>query len=117
MPGERAEYAGALPQFAGDGLLSTARDRGSSRPFRAGSAGIAPLPLSAVSGCSVAAKAGRAALVVSDEASLAEIAVLDLGSGDTVRLTRHTAKSLPGVAFHPVTEWEFTVSPRSSTGR
>ncbi|ROQ78298.1 Prolyl tripeptidyl peptidase precursor [Streptomyces sp. ADI92-24] len=118
-------YPGALPQFHGDGIVFCARDRGATRLYRVDASGIGEFALPAgqgVSGCSVAAKAGRAALVVSDTASFAEIALLDLadaGSGrpggpstgrQPARLTAHMARSLPDVALHPFTEREFTIS-------
>lgn len=118
-------YPGALPQFHGDSIVFCARDRGATRLYRVDASGIGEFALPAgqgVSGCSVAAKAGRAALVVSDTSSFAEIALLDLadaGSGrpggpstgrQPARLTAHMARSLPDVALHPFTEREFTVS-------
>jgi dipeptidyl aminopeptidase/acylaminoacyl peptidase len=112
MPGEPG-YPGAVPQFSGAGPVFCARDRGVTRLYRVGTGGISEVPLAegtGVAGCSVAAKAGRAALVVADAASFAEIALLDLGTGEAVRLTEHTARSLPGVSFHPITEREFVIS-------
>ncbi|MEV4259797.1 serine hydrolase, partial [Spirillospora sp. NPDC049652] len=112
MPG----YPGALPQFTGgDGgeLLFCARDRGVTRLYRLDGAGITEVGLPAgtgVSGCSVAAKAGRAALLVADASRFAEIELLDLGTGETTPLTRHTAESLPDVALPEATEREFTIS-------
>lgn len=118
-------YPGALPQFHGDGIVFCARDRGATRLYRVDASGIGEFALPAgegVSGCSVAAKAGRAALVVSDTSSFGEIALLDLadaGSGrpgdpgtgrQPARLTAHMARSLPDVALHPFAEREFTVS-------
>ncbi|MFF1912701.1 prolyl oligopeptidase family serine peptidase [Streptomyces sp. NPDC058239] len=118
-------YPGALPQFHGDDIVFCARDRGATRLYRVDAAGISasPLPVgSGVSGCSVATKAGRAAVVVSDASSFAEIALLDLDawtSGEPgepsagrqpARLTDHMARSLPEIALHPVTEREFTIS-------
>ncbi|WP_405719848.1 TolB family protein [Streptomyces sp. NBC_00046] len=62
-------YPGAIPQFHGDGIVFCARDRGATRLYRVDAAGISASPLPAdtgVSGCSVAAKAGRAAVVLCD---------------------------------------------------
>ncbi|GAA4615969.1 hypothetical protein GCM10023195_70730 [Actinoallomurus liliacearum] len=112
MPG----YPGALPQFTdseGSEIVFCARDRGVTRLYRLSADGIAEIPLAAatgVSGCSVAAKAGRAALAVADGSSFAEIAMLDLGTGEAVRLTEHTAGSLPDVAFPSIAERDFAVS-------
>ncbi|MEL5956264.1 S9 family peptidase [Streptomyces sp. CLV115] len=110
-------YPGALPQFHGDDIVFCARDRGATRLYRVGAAGISASPLPAgtgVSGCSVAAKAGRAAVVVSDAARFAEVVLLDLDdwtSGQQpARLTDHMARSLPEIALHPVTEREFGIA-------
>ncbi|MFF9508326.1 prolyl oligopeptidase family serine peptidase [Streptomyces sp. NPDC014724] len=118
-------YPGALPQFHGDAIVFCARDRGATRLYRVDAAGISasPLPVgTGVSGCSVATKAGRAAVVVSDASSFAEIELLDLDawtSGEpagpsagapSVRLTDHMTRSLPEIALHPVTEREFTIA-------
>ncbi|MFC5185955.1 S9 family peptidase [Actinomadura harenae] len=112
MPG----YPGALPQFTGKdagGLLFCARDRGVTRLYRLGDAGIAEVPLPAgtgVAACSVAAGTGRAAVLVADATRFAEIELLDLATDRTTRLTRHTADSLPGVDLPEITEREFTIS-------
>ncbi|WP_222872169.1 S9 family peptidase [Streptomyces sp. sk2.1] len=110
-------YPGALPQFHGDDIVFCARDRGATRLYRVGAAGISASPLPAgtgVSGCSVAAKAGRAAVVVSDTARFAEVVLLDLDdwtSGQQpARLTDHMARSLPEIALHPVAEREFEIA-------
>ncbi|MFF8913122.1 S9 family peptidase [Streptomyces sp. NPDC015032] len=118
-------YPGALPQFHGDAIVFCARDRGATRLYRVDAAGISasPLPVgTGVGGCSVATKAGRAALVVSDASDFAEIALLDLDAWESAeagepaaghrpeRLTGHMARSLPDVALHPVTEREFTLT-------
>lgn len=115
MPGGPG-YPGALPRFTGgdaDELVFCARDRGVTRLYRLGGAGISEVALPAgtgVAGCSVAAKAGRAALLVADATRFAEIELLDLGTGQVTPLTRHTADSLPGVALPEITEREFTIS-------
>ncbi|MEE1742484.1 S9 family peptidase [Streptomyces sp. BE147] len=108
---------GALPQFHGDTIVFCARDGGAARFYRVDAAGIGEYPLPAgngVSGCSVAGRAGRAALVVSDTSSFAEIELLALGPDgagtEPVRLTAHMSRSLPGIALHPFTERLFTVS-------
>ncbi|MFF1352043.1 S9 family peptidase [Streptomyces sp. NPDC058322] len=110
-------YPGALPQFHGDDIVFCARDRGATRLYRVDAAGISASPLPAgtgVSGCSVAPKAGRAAVVVSDAARFAEVVLLDLDdwtSGQQpARLTDHMARSLPEIALHPVTEREFGIA-------
>ncbi|WP_329586627.1 S9 family peptidase [Streptomyces sp. NBC_01362] len=110
-------YPGALPQFHGDDIVFCARDRGATRLYRLDAAGISASPLPAgagVSGCSVAPKAGRAAVVVSDAARFAEVVLLDLDgwtSGQQpARLTDHMARSLPEIALHPVTEREFGIA-------
>ncbi|MFE7616071.1 prolyl oligopeptidase family serine peptidase [Streptomyces sp. NPDC057496] len=110
-------YPGALPQFHGDDIVFCARDRGATRLYRVGAAGISASPLPAgtgVSGCSVSAKAGRAAVVVSDAARFAEVVLLDLDdwtSGQQpARLTDHMARSLPEIALHPVAEREFDIA-------
>ncbi|MER5369060.1 S9 family peptidase [Streptomyces sp. NPDC002722] len=110
-------YPGALPQFHGDDIVFCARDRGATRLYRVDAAGISasPLPVgTGVSGCSVAPKAGRAAVVVSDSARFAEVVLLDLDdwtSGQQpARLTDHMARSLPEIALHPVTEREFGIA-------
>ncbi|MEU4501903.1 S9 family peptidase [Streptomyces sp. NPDC024089] len=110
-------YPGALPQFHGDDIVFCARDRGATRLYRLDAAGISASPLPAgtgVSGCSVAPKAGRAAVVVSDSARFAEVVLLDLDdwtSGQQpARLTDHMARSLPEIALHPVTEREFGIA-------
>ncbi|MFJ1883818.1 S9 family peptidase [Streptomyces sp. NPDC088137] len=110
-------YPGALPQFHGDDIVFCARDRGATRLYRVHAAGISASPLPAgtgVSGCSVAPKAGRAAVVVSDAARFAEVVLLDLDdwtSGQQpARLTDHMARSLPEIALHPVTEREFGIA-------
>ncbi|MFF9349454.1 S9 family peptidase [Streptomyces sp. NPDC014734] len=113
-------YPGARPQFHGDDILFCARDRGATRLYRAGTAGISAAPLPAgtgISGCSLAPKAGRAAVVATDASSFAEIVLLDLDTWESgepgarpVRLTDHMTRSLPGVALHPVTEREFTLA-------
>ncbi len=118
MPGGPG-YPGALPQFHGESIVFSARDRGASRLYRLDAAGIGEIPLPAgagISGLSVAAKAGRAALVVSDRSAFAEIELVDLGTsagtsaGSSTRLTRHTAAALPEVALVPFTEREFEIS-------
>jgi dipeptidyl aminopeptidase/acylaminoacyl peptidase len=112
MPGGPG-YPGALPQFHGDDIVFSARDRGATRLYRLDAAGISQVPLPAgagISGCSVAAKAGCAALAVADGTSFGEIDLLDLGTDTLTRLTGHTAATLPQVALHPVTEREFTIS-------
>ncbi|MEV5574693.1 S9 family peptidase [Spirillospora sp. NPDC052269] len=115
MPGFPG-YPGAPAQFTGgdaDSLVFCARDRGVTRLYRLDGEGITEVALPAgtgVSGCSVAAKAGRAALLVGDAARFAEIELLDLGTGRTTPLTRHTAESLPGVALPEIAEREFTIS-------
>ena len=112
MPGGPG-YPGALPQFHGESIVFAARDRGASRLYRLDAAGVGEIPLPAgagISGCSVAAKAGRAAVVVSDRTAFAEIDLLDLGTGTLTRLTRHTAAALPEVALVPFTEREFEIS-------
>ncbi len=112
MPGGSG-YPGALPQFHGERIVFCARDRGATRLYRTDVSGTSELPLPAgtgVSGCSVADKAGRAAVLVSDRSSFGEVALLDLATGELTRLTGHTAQSLPDVAFHPVAEREFTIS-------
>ncbi|MFI0711437.1 prolyl oligopeptidase family serine peptidase [Streptomyces inhibens] len=118
-------YPGALPQFHGEDIVFCARDRGATRLYRVNAAGISASPLPAgtgVSGCSVAAAAGQAALVVCDASSFAEIALLDLDAWEPgepgepsagrqpARLTDHMARSLPGVVLHPVAEREFSIS-------
>ncbi|SEM29882.1 S9 family peptidase [Streptacidiphilus jiangxiensis] len=112
MPGGPG-YPGALPQFHGDDIVFCARDRGVSRLYRLDAAGISEFPLppgAGISGCSVAAKAGRAALVVSDATAFGEIDLLDLGTDTRTRLTGHTAAALPEVALAPVVEREFEIS-------
>ncbi len=112
MPG----YPGALPQFTGGDageLLFCARDRGVTRLYRLDGAEITEVPLptgTGVARCSVAPKAGRAALLVADAARFAEIELLDLGTGRVTPLTRHTAGSLPDVALPRSAEREFTIS-------
>ncbi|MEE1746284.1 S9 family peptidase [Streptomyces sp. NPDC006641] len=118
-------YPGALPQFHGDAIVFCARDRGATRLYRVDAAGISasPLPVgTGVSGCSVVTKSGRAAVVVSDASRFAEIVLLDLDAWTSggpglpsagprpARITDHMARSLPGVALHPVTEREFTLA-------
>ncbi|MFI0419135.1 prolyl oligopeptidase family serine peptidase [Spongiactinospora sp. 9N601] len=106
-------YPGARPAFVGDDILFCARDRGVTRLYRADAGGVTELPLPAgtgIGGCSVAAKAGRAALITADGATFGEVALLDLGTGEVAALTGHTADALPDVTFYPVTEREFTIS-------
>ncbi|WP_274556240.1 S9 family peptidase [Streptomyces spiramyceticus] len=112
MPGGPG-YPGALPQFRGADIVFCARDRGVTRLYQLAADKITEFPLAegtGVGGCSVAAKAGRAALLVSDRSSFGEIALLDLDTGSTTRLTEHTAEALAGVTLHPSTEREFTIS-------
>ncbi|WP_217370611.1 S9 family peptidase [Nonomuraea antri] len=109
-------YPGAPPLFLDDdgrSILFCARDRGVTRLYRLDGDRVTELPLPAgtgVGGCSAALKTGTAALATADAATFAEIALFDLVTGTLEHLTRHTAAALPGVAFHPVTEREFTVS-------
>ncbi|MFF9401873.1 prolyl oligopeptidase family serine peptidase [Streptomyces sp. NPDC014744] len=113
-------YPGARPQFHQDAVLFCARDRGATRLYRAGADGITASPLPAgtgISGCSLAPKAGRAAVVATDASSFAEIVLIDLDAWERgepgarpVRLTDHMARALPGIALHPVTEREFTIA-------
>ncbi|MGW7276053.1 S9 family peptidase [Streptomyces sp. NPDC054864] len=112
MPGG-AGYPGALPQFDGDDIVFCARDRGITRLYRAGADGVTACPLpvgTGVGGCSLAPAAGRAALLVSDASRFAEIAVLDLATGELTLGSDHTGQALPNIALPPVTEREFTLA-------
>ncbi|MEV6101770.1 serine hydrolase [Nocardia sp. NPDC051981] len=106
-------YPGALPySIAGGGVLFCVRDRGCTHLYRCDEAGVRKLVGGdrVVSGLSVAAAAGVAAVIVSGAGSFGEIMVLDLDSGAESVLTAHTATALPDVTPVPVRERVFTVS-------
>ncbi|MFE3448842.1 S9 family peptidase [Nonomuraea sp. NPDC059194] len=118
-PGQGGWY-GAFPQFTPDGrtLLFGVNDRGSTHVYSVEVEATevedgSPKPFLAtpgwvVSGLSVAARADRAAAVVMTPQSYGEIAAVDLAGGEPRLITRHTATSLPGVAFTAPQEREFT---------
>ena len=106
MPGGPG-YPGGLPQLTDGGatVVFCARDRGCTHVYAApvdGSAAPTPLLTGAdlvVSGLAVAAAAPVAAVVLADPTTYGEVAVLDLAAPGSppVRLTAHTAGSLPDV--------------------
>ena len=116
MPGGPG-YPGGLPQLTGDGstVVFCIRDRGCSHVYAGAADGTSsPRPVLAgadvvVSGLSVAAQADVAAVVLADPDTYGEVAVLDLATGTTTRVTRHTAGSLPGVELRRPEPRTFTV--------
>ncbi|MFD1936871.1 S9 family peptidase [Nonomuraea mangrovi] len=115
-PGQGGWY-GAFPQFSSDGttVLFGVNDRGSTHVYAVELAGGSPKPFLAtpgwvVSGLSVAAGVGRAAALVMTPTSYGELAAVDLAGGEPRPLTRHTATSLPDVAFTAPQEREFTTA-------
>ncbi|MDQ2852398.1 MAG: serine hydrolase [Actinomycetota bacterium] len=116
MPGGPG-YPGGLPQrrAGGSELVFCVRDRGCSHVYAAPDDGSTPPRLVLggdnlmVSGLSVAANADVAAVVVADPTTYGEIAILPLGGGEPLRLTRHTAASLPQVTLLRPQARTFTV--------
>lgn len=116
MPGGPG-YPGGLPQLTRDGrsVAFCIRDAGCSHAYLAAVDGSSPpSPLLTgddvvVSGLSLATGADVAAVVVADPTTYGEIALLPLGGGALIRLTRHTATSLPDVELFRPQPRTFTV--------
>jgi dipeptidyl aminopeptidase/acylaminoacyl peptidase/CubicO group peptidase (beta-lactamase class C family) len=116
MPG-MPSYPGGPPAVAADGrtVLFCARDRGCTHLFAVDAERGTPRELVAgpdrvVSGLSLAAAAGRAAVVVTDPRTFGEVAVVELADATVRLLTRHTQRALPDVELLLPEEREFTVS-------
>ena len=116
MPGGPG-YPGGLPQRSPDGgeVVFCVRDGGCSHVWAVPADGSAP-PRAVltgedqmVSGLSVATGADVAAVVVGDSTTYGEVAILPLDGGEPVRLTAHTAASLPGVSLLRPEPRTFTV--------
>jgi len=116
MPGGPG-YPGGLPQRSPDGgeVVFCVRDGGCSHVWAVPADGSAP-PRAVltgedqmVSGLSVATGADVAAVVVGDPTTYGEVAILPLDGGEPVRLTAHTAASLPGVSLLRPEPRTFTV--------
>jgi len=116
MPGETA-YPGGLPQRSPDGteVVFCVRDGGCSHVWAVPVDGSGPPRAvltgddQVVSGLSVATGADVAAVVVGDPTTYGEVAILPLDGGEPVRLTGHTAASLPGVTLLRPEPRTFTV--------
>ncbi|GAA4524436.1 serine hydrolase [Amycolatopsis samaneae] len=110
MPGAGG-YPGALPQRRDDDILFCARDRGCTRLYRLGADGPEKLIDGdrVVSGLSVAAGTGTAAVLLSTVDTMGEVYLLD-PSGALTPLTTHTADALGDVAHFTPVERTFTVS-------
>ncbi len=106
MPGGPA-YPGGLTQRRNGGreVLFCIRDRGCTHVYAVPDDGSTPpRPVLVgddvmVSGLSVARDADVAAVVLADPTTYGEIAILPLGGGAPMRLTRHTATSMPEVTL------------------
>ena len=116
MPGGPA-YPGGLPQRRHDrgDVVFCVRDGGCSHVWLVPADGSAP-PRGVLTGqdqtvygLSVATGADVAAVVVGDPTTYGEIAVVPLDGGEPVRLTGHTAASLPGVTLLRPEPRTFTV--------
>ncbi|WP_166353096.1 serine hydrolase [Phytoactinopolyspora limicola] len=113
MPGGSG-YPGGLPQYTPDGstVMFCARDRGCTHVFSVDATGGRPKLVAGgatrvVSGLSVAAGSGRAAIVVADERSYGQVAVVDLDTGTETALTDYR---LDGVDLITAEERVFTIS-------
>lgn len=116
MPGGPG-YPGGLPQRSPDGgeVVFCVRDGGCSHVWAVPADGSAP-PRAVltgedqmVSGLSVATGSDLAAVVVGDPTTYGEVAILPLDGGEPVRLTAHTAASVPGVSLLRPEPRTFTV--------
>ncbi len=116
MPGGPG-YPGGLPQRTPDGaeVVFCVRDGGCSHVWAVQADGSTPPRAvltgedQVVSGLSVATGAGVAAVVLADPTTYGEVALLPLDGGEPVRLTGHTAASLPGVQLLRPETRTFTV--------
>jgi len=116
MPGGPG-YPGGLPQRSPDGaeVVFCVRDGGCSHVWAVPADGSAPPRAvltgedQVVSGLSVATGADVAAVVLGDPTTYGEVALLPLDGGEPLRLTGHTAASLPGVSLLRPEPHTFTV--------
>lgn len=116
LPGATG-YPGGHPAQSHDGseIVFCLRDRGWTHLYGVGPDGgegrpIVAEPHQVVSALSVAAEAPRAAIVLTTPESFAEVAIVDLATGEVEVLTSLMEESLPGVQLCRPEPREFTIS-------